>query len=195
MANYKRDTANPDGNNDEETMSAIYRGLNQSQLMRLFRVDQRTVKKAIFESGAKPTARIFGADVYSVYELAPYLVRPVGDFESYLMKMNPEDLPKHLQKEFWAAMRSRQEWQKAAEHLWPTEKVVEHVGDLLKLIKMSALLMVDAADRQSTLSPQQRRIIKELTHGMLQDLKDRITKNFKVPENGKLPQRQDDEDI
>ena len=47
---------------------------------------------------------------------------------------------------------------------------------------MSTLLMNDAVERQSELSERQREIIKQLSHGMLDDLMKRINEKFKVPE-------------
>ena len=155
------------GNSDDEVMSALYKGLNQSQLMKLFRLDNRTIKAKIFESGVKPIGRVYHADIYSVYELAPYLVKPVGDIEAYIKRMDHHDLPKMLTKEFWAGLRSKQEYEEKAGLLWRTERVVEEVGDLMKLVKMSTLLMLDAVERQTELSDRQREIIRSLSHGMI----------------------------
>ena len=172
----------PKGNVDDETLSAIYNGLNQSQFMKLFRCSNVKVQQAIFESGAKPTGNVRGFDLYSVYDLAPYLVRPVGDFEAYIRKMNHEDLPKQLTKEFWAGLRSRQEYLEKAGHLWSTEKVVQEVGELFKIMKMQALLARDAVDRQTELSPRQRQIITSLMDGMLANLIERINSRFRTPD-------------
>lgn len=183
---------------DDETLGAIYRGVTQDQLMRLFKMDHRTIKKKIFESGVKPVGKSANnADIYSIHEIAPYLVKPVFDVETYIKQMSHNDLPKHLTKEFWAGLRSKQDYEEKAGHLWRTEKVVEKVGELMKLVKMSTLLMNDAVERQTELSDRQRAIIKELSHGMLADLMTRINENFKEPdeENVQLSEASDDEEL
>lgn len=183
------------GNSDDEVMSALYKGLNQSQLMKLFRLDNRTIKAKIFESGVKPIGRVYHADIYSVYELAPYLVKPVGDIEAYIKRMDHSDLPKHLTKEFWAGQRSRQDYEEKAGLLWRTERVVEEVGELMKLVKMSTLLMLDAVERQTELSDRQREIIRSLSHGMLSDLQQRVDSKFKVPNDVQHQEEVSDEEL
>lgn len=179
---------------DEETLAGIYEGLNSSQLMTLFKRDYRTVQKAIFESQVKPVGKRYGADIYAVHEIAPYLVKPVFDVEAYIRRMDHKDLPKHLTKEFWAGLKAKQDVEERAGLLWRTEKVVEHVGELFKLIKMSALLMLDGVEKQTELSERQRGIIRSLTHGMLQDAQSRIERTFKVPD-GERQEAVNDEEL
>lgn len=181
---------------DDASKLVIYEGINISQMQQMFHLDFRTVQKKVFESGVKPSGKRYGADIYAVHEIAPYLIKPVFDVETYIRRMNHNDLPKHLTKEFWAGLRSKQEYEEKAGLLWRTEKVVEHVGDLMKMIKMNALLFVDAVERQTELSDRQRDIIRNLSRGMLEDLRKRVEKHFKVPEqDGKLQEEIDDEDL
>lgn len=180
---------------DAETKAALYEGLNCSQLIQLFRRDYKTVQKAIHESGIKPVATRYGADIYAVHEIAPYLVKPVFDVETYIRRMDPRDLPQRLSREFWTAMKSKQEVEEKAGMLWRTEKIVEQVGELLKLVKMSSLLMLDAVERQTELTERQRSIIRSLTHGMLDDLVKRVESNFKVPSNNEQQEAVNDEEL
>lgn len=178
----------------------IFKGATQDQLMRLFKVDHRTIKKRLVESGVKPVGKSpSNAALYSIFEIAPYLVKPVFDVETYIRQMNHNDLPKHLTKEFWAGLRSKQEYELKQGNLWPTETVVEEVGELMKLVKMSTLLMLDAVERQTELSDRQRNIIQQLAHGMLEDLVKRIEERFnnrvKGELNGERQEEIDDEDL
>lgn len=168
---------------DEETVAAIFKGVNATQLSVIFKMDYRTVVRKIFEAQVKPCDKIGRTDVYSLYEVAPYLCKPAYDIETAIKKMSFKDLPKDLAKEFWAGQRAKQDFEEKAGHLWRTEKVVEEVGELMKVVKMSALLMLDGVERQTELSERQREIIKSLTHGMLDDLVKRIQEKFKMPEN------------
>lgn len=193
-------------NNDDELLSAIYRGVNQDQLMRMFKMDHRTAKRKMMEAragGIRPIGNKHGGDLYAIHEVAPYFCKPVMDPSEYIKSMDPRELPKILTKEFWAGQRSRQDYEEKAGLLWSTEKIVEEVGELMKLFKMSALLMLDAVERQTELTAPQRQIIRSLTNGMLADLIQRIQTRFKVPEattpadftNGKLPEEVDNEGL
>jgi hypothetical protein len=187
------------GNSDDESLAAIYQGVNQDQLMRMFKMDHRTAKRKMMEAregGVKPIGKKHTAELYAIHEIAPYFCKPVMDPSEYIKSMDPRELPKILTKEFWAGQRSRQEYEEKAGSLWRTEKVVEEVGELMKLVKMSSLLMLDAVERQTELSDRQREIIRSLTHGMLNDLMKRVDSKFKVPEaDEQLQEKTDDQDL
>jgi hypothetical protein len=167
---------------DEESRIAIFEGVNATQLSVIFRADTRTVARKLFEGNVKPIAKRGNTEIYSIFDAAPYLCKPAYDVETAIKKMDYKDLPKSLAKEFWAGQRSKQDFEERAGLLWRTEKVVEEVGELMKLVKMSTLLMNDAVERQSELSDAQRRIIKQLSHGLLEDLSKRIAEKFQVPQ-------------
>lgn len=153
---------------DDTSRAMLYEGVNLSQLGLLFRMDHRVLVEKLH--GIEPTGKRGSAQTYLVHEVAPYLVKPVLDIEDYIKRMNHTELPKMLSKEFWAGQRSRQEYLLKEGDLWPTAKVIENVGELLKVIKLSARLMIDAVERQTELTDRQRNIIKSLTDGMLQDM-------------------------
>lgn len=167
---------------DEDAHNLIYQGAAMSNLAMMFRMDRTTVKERLAKGGVKPIGLRGRVPVYDIAEAAGYLVKPSYDIETYVRRMSHKDLPKELTKEFWAGQRSRQEYELKAGNLWPTDRVIAEVGELFKLVKMSALLMMDAVERQSELSDVQREVIKNLTHGMLDDLHQRIDKNFTAPE-------------
>lgn len=178
---------------DQESSLGIYQGLNITQLARLFHQEYRLIQEKIISAGIKPVGRRHNADVYAVHEVAPHIVKPIFDAEAYIRKMDPRELPKMLSKEYWAGQRSRQEYELRAGRLWPTEKVVEEVGELMKICKMSSLLMLDGVEAQTELTDRQRDIIKSLTHGMLDDLVKRIDERFKVvpQSDGQLHEAED----
>lgn len=154
---------------DDITKAIIYDGANLSQLGSLFRMDHRVLVEKLTKGGCKPNGTRNGVDIYAVHEVAPYLVRPAYDIEEYLKRMHHNDLPKHLTKEFWAGLRSRQEYEQKEGNLWPTSRVVEVMGGVMKLIKMSARLMSDQVDRQAELSDRQRAIVRSQCDGMLEE--------------------------
>lgn len=167
---------------DNTTRAILYDGANLSQLGELFRMDHRSIVAKIHK--CKPVGSRNGADIYAVHEVAPYLVKPAYDIETYIKKMHHNDLPKMLTKEFWAGQRSRQEFEQREGNLWPTARVVEVVGGLMKLVKMSVRLNADAVDRQAELTDRQRGIVKSLGDGMLETLYATVIEEFsKGPTN------------
>ncbi len=168
---------------DEESRLMIFQGCNTTQLCTIFRTDPRTLMRKLFENNVRPCGVRNGSDIYHIADVAPYIVKPHQGIEEAILKMSHHDLPKDLTKEFWAGQRSKQDFLEKAGRLWPTEKVVERVSELLKLVKMSTLLMNDAVERQTELTEQQRSIIKSLTRGMLEDLMKRVEEQFKPEEH------------
>lgn len=175
---------------DAESEALVYEGASLSNLAKMFGMDNRTVKERLGKGGVKPIGMRGIVAVYEIREAAGHLVKPAYDIETYIRRMNHKDLPQHLTKEFWAGQRSKQEYELRAGNLWPTERVVAEVGELYKMVKMSALLMLDAVERKSELSDVQREVVKNLTHGMLDDLVQRIEKNFNAEAPSELPQEQ-----
>lgn len=175
---------------------AIQEGLTVPKLALLFHMRRETVSRKLMSAKINPTGSKWkGGDRYRVHEAATALVKPKDGIEEYIRQMSHNDLPASLTKEFWAGQRTKQQVELAAGNLWETEKVVSEVGELMKTVKMSTLLMMDAVDRQTELSDRQRAIIKSLAHGMLEDLVKRIEEKFKpVPQEGKHVELQEAED-
>lgn len=161
---------------DDESRAMIYDGLNLSELGRLFHMDHRVLVEKLH--GVPPSGKRGKANTWKVHEVAPYLVRPIFDIEEYIKRMNHADLPKMLSKEFWAGQRAKQEYLLKAGDLWPTDEVVQCVGELLRLVKMQAQLAVDAVERQTELTDRQRNIIRNLMDGMLKDLREAVIEHF-----------------
>lgn len=169
---------------DETTRAILYDGANLSQLGNLFRMDHRVLVEKLEKGGCKPSGERNGVNIYQVHEVAPYLVKPAYEIEEYIKRMHHNDLPKHLTKEFWAGLRSRQEYEQKEGNLWPTTRVVEVIGGLMKMVKMSIRLMADAVDRQAELTDRQRHLVKSLGDGMLEELYRAVKEEFsKAPTN------------
>lgn len=169
---------------DKESNAMIYEGLNMSQLEVLLEMDKRDIRDKLERGHVGPCGTRNGAPIYRLKDVMPWVVKPNYDIEAYLRKMHHNELPKLLTKEFWAGQRSKQEYELKAGNLWPTSKVISEVGELFKLVKMSALLAVDAVERQVELTELQRGIIKGIMDGMLIDLHASIQEKFKGGEHG-----------
>lgn len=164
---------------DAESRTMLYEGLNLSQLGVAFRMDHRVLVEKLH--GVPPTARKGNSVLYSIHDAAPHLVKPIYDIETYIKKMSHTELPKMLTKEFWAGQKSRQDYQLKAGHLWSTTTVVQKVGELFKLVKMSTQLATDNLERHTELTDKQRDVINNVLRGMLEELQSSIAKNFKEP--------------
>lgn len=180
---------------DDASREMIYNGCNLSELSKLFRMDHRNLVEKLH--GVPPSGKRGKANTWRVHEVAPYLVRPIFDIEEYIKRMHPSELPKMLTKEFWAGQRSRQEYLLKAGDLWPTDQVVEVVGELFKLVKMSATLAADAVERQVEMTPRQRTIVINIMDGMLRDLRQAIIEKFedRAPELEEVDVEAQDEDL
>lgn len=163
--------------NDENTEAMLFQGANITQLGKMFRMDRRDVTAKI-SGNVAPCGERGGYPIYYIHEVAPHIVKPVYDIETYLKRMHHNDLPKHLSKEFWAGLRSRQEYLKAEGDLWETDKVVEVFAEALKTLRMTLLLAGDTVEREMTFTHQQRDKLRLILDGALNDLAESLVTQF-----------------
>ncbi|MNK62111.1 hypothetical protein D3C87_812800 [compost metagenome] len=165
---------------DPVSRAMLYEGVTQGQMCILFRIDQRNLARKIHS--CQPVGERSGTPIYDLAECAAYLVKPAYDIEAYIKRMHSNELPKHLSKEYWAGKRSQQEYELKAGDLWPTQRVLEKVGELFKLVRMSALLTVDNIERNNDLTDKQRSLMSSLMYAMLDELRKSIMKEFAGPD-------------
>lgn len=161
---------------DTETEVMLYKGCNLSQLGKAFRMDHRQLVEKLIDCPA--TGEHAGHKTWFIHVAAPFLVKPVYDVEAYIKRMHHNDLPKHLTKEFWAGLRSKQAYEKEEGELWPTERVISALGAFMKLVKMSVRLMSDQVHRQAELSERQRVLIRQQGDGLLEALHASVLEKF-----------------
>lgn len=161
---------------DETSNVIMYEGANLSQLSVLFRMDHRVLVEKLHQ--CPPTGIRNGTQIWRIDVAAPYLVRPMFDIEEYVKRMNPNDLPKQLAKEFWSAQKLKQEVEERDGNLWPTQRVIAAIGGVMKIVKNSVRLFVDTVDRQHELSEGQRRLLKQLGDGLLNEAYRSTLKEF-----------------
>lgn len=178
---------------DEDTGSMIFEGCNISQLAKLFRMERRDIQPKI--RSVAPCGERGGYPIYFVHEVAPHVVKPIYDVETYIKRMNPQDLPKHLTKEFWAGQRSRQDYEARAGDLWPTDKVVEIFGEAVKVFRMSMLLMRDSLERETELTESQRSRIDTMVDSALNGLVEALVTRFETEARKPAAAVDDDEEV
>lgn len=162
---------------DADTEAMIFQGCNITQIAKLFRMERRDITPKIMD--VPPIGERGGYPIYAVHEVAPYLVKPLYDVETYLRRMNFKDLPKELSKEFWAGQRAKQDFDIKAGNLWETEQIISHFGEAVKILRMSLLLIPDTLARQAGLTEAQRSATQSAIDGILNDLTDALVDRFK----------------
>lgn len=179
---------------DKQTEAILYQGANISQLSVLFKQDARTIRRKLFNVKADGTRN--GTDVWLVDTVAPHLVRPVYDIEQYIRRMHHSELPPHVTKEFWAGQRARQAYEEEQGDLWRTDDVIDAVNEIFRLVRMTLLLMPDQMEKVTTVSPEQRQILNSQVDGVLEEMRNTITRSFgKRAEQDGERESQEEEDL
>ena len=148
-----------------------------AQLAQLFETDSKTLPKRL--RGLRPAGSRNGTSTYKIREAASRIVKPGYAIEYYLRTMNHSELPPLLTKEYWNGQRARQIYEENAGDLWRTSQVVESFAEAFKTLRMSLLLVADGVDRELELSEGQRRIIKRMIDGAIDDLREKMVDRFK----------------
>lgn len=174
---------------DEASEAMIFEGCTQSQLCKVFRMDRRTVADKIAESPVRPCGTRSGYPIYHIHEVAPYLVKPLYDVETYIKKMHHNDLPPLLSKEFWNGKKARQEYELRNGDLWRTDQIFQSVGEVFKDLRMGILLFRDTVERETLMTRAQREKLTAMTDGLLHNLADSLQEKFN---GGKATEEEDD---
>lgn len=164
---------------DATSKGIIYDGATMSQMCELFHMDFRTLTRRMRKSDVKPCGKRNGYDIYAVHEVAPWVLPPAMDIEDYIRHMNPQDLPKMLSKEYWAGMRSRQEYMLREGDLWPTVKVQEAFSKIVQILVMNTRVIEDEVDRKEELSERQRKLVKDSIDSLITTCREKLMSHFK----------------
>ncbi len=148
-----------------------------AQLAQLFETDAKTLPKRMKSVMPRGTRR--GNKVYTIREAAAFIVTPGYEIEEYIRQMSPQELPPLLSKEFWNSQKSRLEYETKLGNLWPTQDVVEYIGELQNTIRMTLLLMVDDVNREESLTNGQRATIQRITDAAIETMKKNVVEKFK----------------
>jgi hypothetical protein len=162
---------------DEVTSDLLTTGeASMAQLAQLFRTDAKTLPKRLRR--LRPVHTRSGVKVYSIRDAAGYLVKPSYSIEQYLRNMHANELPVGLMKEFWAGQKSRQGYEIQAGDLWFTRQVVEYLAEAFKEGRMTILLFPETVEREVGVTDAQRKIIRRLCDGLIDDLRKHLVEHF-----------------
>lgn len=167
---------------DNDSKAMLFEGASISQLNIIFGMDNRTIAAKM--ASVEPVGKRNSFPIYSIKDAAAVLVEPTLDLDqieqvaAYVRKLNPQNMPKMLTKEFWAAMRTKQLFEEDAGDLWRTDKVVEVFSDLVKSIRTPLILAKDAVANEKELDDRSQKIIDHIIDGILEELHDAVVKQF-----------------
>lgn len=178
------------GYNSDSAASLIHEGANLSQLMKIFGMDKRDIVEAI-TGKVEPSGKRHKAQLYKIKDVAPYLVVPPYNLDEFIEKMiTAPKLPLMVRKEFWTAMRSRQQYEIAAAELWPTQAVVETLNAVFVSVRQSMLISREVVERETELTGKQRKIITQLIDSCLERVYATITERFPLESEERTPTEQ-----
>lgn len=164
----------PEGAADDDgfklDVAEVYGGVSANWLAMVFGHDKNTIKKKLAAANIEIVGRRNGGPLYRISDAAQYLVKPRIDLVSYVKSLRPGDLPPILNDAYWSAMLKRQKWEENAGDLWRTESVLNVFGDLALSVKTTVNLWVEEVDRQASLTPEQRAVIRDLCDKLLEQV-------------------------
>ncbi|QFG04468.1 terminase small subunit [Aeromonas phage vB_AhyS-A18P4] len=175
---------------DAQSNAMIFDGCTQSQLCTIFKMDRRTMSAKLIQGNVKPCGTRAGFPIYYIHEVAPHVVKPLYDIETYISRMHHNDLPPLLSKEFWNGKKARQDYELREGNLWETEQVQEKVSAMLKDIRMTILLFRDGLSRDTVLTDEQHNKLQLMIDGLLNDMAGNLAKMF----NGRVDEQEADDD-
>ena len=175
---------------DAASNAMIFDGCTQSQLCTIFKMDRRTMSAKLVTGNVKPAGVRAGFPIYYIHEVAPHVVKPLYDIETYISRMHHNDLPPLLSKEFWNGKKARQDYELREGNLWETEQVQEKVSAMLKDIRMTILLFRDGLSRDTVLTDEQHNKLQLMIDGLLNDMAGNLAKMF----NGRVDEQEADDD-
>ena len=175
---------------DAQSNAMIFDGCTQSQLCTIFKMDRRTMSAKLIQGNVKPCGTRAGFPIYYIHEVAPHVIKPLYDIETYISRMHHNDLPPLLSKEFWNGKKARQDYELREGNLWETEQVQEKVSAMLKDIRMTILLFRDGLSRDTVLTDEQHNKLQLMIDGLLNDMAGNLAKMF----NGRVDEQEADDD-
>lgn len=160
-----------------EARSRLFNGVTLSEAEVIFRMDARTIQGRI-AGQVKPVGNRRGTQIFLIREIAPYIVKPVGDMGEFIKRANPRDLPPLLQKEYWNGQRARQTFLEQEGQLWRTDRVSATLADAFKEVRNFLLLIPDQLALKTTLSDRQREEIAEMLDQTMTSIREKLVDVF-----------------
>ena len=135
----------------------------------VLRMDRETVKKRL---AACPPIEYHKGNVplYDFRQAIDYLAVPKADKVTIMRAMRAGELPADLQKDVWDARLKEQKWRKEAGELWPTEDVLEVLGNAFQRLKTTTQLWIDQIGDTHALPAAARKELTDRVDALQADL-------------------------
>lgn len=172
----ERAAASRAGKIDLPDTARFYRPVGVKFLADVFRMEQRTVLKKLMKCPIVEETMERGRLVpkWDFKLAAQHLVDPKIDLESWIKSQRVQDLPPHINDQFWKAMRSRQAWEREAKHLWHDVEVLGVLGETAQMIRDVSLLWVSELPDKTSLSTENYHALRDQVADLLTQIKGKL---------------------
>jgi hypothetical protein len=165
----KRGPSKTDGRTNAHIVQALLQPVSITFLADVLGKDRKTVTKRL--AGLTPMGQHRGnIPLFDFRQAVEYLVTPRFNAADAIKRMGTDDLPVGLQKDVWDAKLKQQKWLKEAGDLWPTEDVLEVLGEAFQRLKTTTQLWIDQLGETHALSPEVRKDLTGLVDSLQTDL-------------------------
>lgn len=180
-------------------------GANVYALSQIFDRDMAQVKRIIAKQRIPCVVNSEGAELYAIRDIAPFLcdISHVVNIEDVLKSTSLKKLPPELTKNYWDAYNARKKALEDDKQLWRTEAVMEVFVEVFTAFRQAINQFNDTVDTYTKTTPEQRKLITEMTDGLLASVREKLIEKFElfVPEEeerfreptGELGEREQDE--
>lgn len=135
-------------------LGVLKRPVSKGFLAKLMGMDPETVAKRLVvcpELGRAGGNR----PMYDFLEAIGYLLPPKGSLADYIESIDPNDLPNHINRAYWGALRERRKALIEMGDAWATEDVIQVFGEAFQAIKAWMQLLPDVMRERCGLSDKQ----------------------------------------
>ena len=157
-------------------LAMFYRPVGVKFLADVFRIEQRTVLKKMMKAPVAEYADHKGKQVprWDFVVAAQHLVDPKIDIESWIKSQRAQDLPHHINDQFWKAMRSKQAWEKEAKQTWRDEDVLEVLGSTAMMIRDVSLLWIEDLPGKVNISTEDYNALRQSVTDLLDEVRAKL---------------------
>ncbi len=166
------DLLGPSESKELPALREFWKPVGTTFLADVFRREVRTVKKKLASCAIKGWTTHKGTKVplYDFVEAAGYLVDPKVDLLTWIKSQRAQDLPHHINDQFWKAMLGKQKWEREARNLWHTTDVLDVFGTVAMTIKETMQLWVENLPGKSTMSTEQYKALTQMVNALKADI-------------------------
>lgn len=154
----------------------VISGVSITWLSKVFRIGRTKVERALASCPIVAHGKN-GSPIYDVKTAAAYLVESNIELTEYLKTIDAKQLPLHLRETYWNAKMKEMKARTMAGDLWPTEAVLNVLGDTFQMIKSTVQLWQDTLEQSlGEQAVEQRELIMKLSDSLLDDIHDALVK-------------------